>query len=359
VRFKLLDKLVELRIASQVYPEHRIVVEDKEDEPVPERYNPRGIFETDRLDGNLCCLPHDLNFSHLTYFLDGSRRTSVIATMTYGEKLLPIVAGQVGAACCSRISRIVKKVKLDTGYYLVFPDVLENYDSKKIEKEILPHMPVPVKLEKYNVAKSLEDKDKPPVELAIAKLTSLMHRKELKLIKWLDDNGCLSHRQLLVVDGSLQFSDTHGTNFDNVIGVSKTFRIHDSGKARQRDRQIGVVLARLPFGSRTPVFKVGDEARTAGAERGIGYWFLRIRPTHPVFRSPLHGVVKVEMITQGTDHCLDSSMVNNISKFLILDRNPTCYGIEARWHNMLYPIYLTEQLLKKSFLSELHFVSLF
>jgi hypothetical protein len=186
-----------------------------------------------------------------------------------------------------------------------------------------------------------------------------MHLKELRLIRWLDETGYLSHRRLLVVDGSLQFSDTQGTNFDNVIGVSKTFRIHDVGQARQRDRQIGVVLARLPFGSRTPVFKVGEQGRRSTGGRDIGYWFLRIRPQNPVFRSPLHGIVKVEMMTQGADHCLDSSMVNNISKFLVLDRNPTCYGIEARWHNMLYPIYLTEQLLKKSFLGELHFVSLF
>ncbi len=43
--------------------------------------------------------------SPFTYFMDGSRMAWKIAELRYGGKIWPIVAGQIGVACCKRVDR--------------------------------------------------------------------------------------------------------------------------------------------------------------------------------------------------------------------------------------------------------------
>ena len=56
---------------------------------------------------------------------------------------------------------------------------------------------------------------------------------------------------------------------------------------------------------------------------------------------------------------LDSSVVDNISLWLLNEGSPTCYGRDERWASHLYPVYLTETLIKASFESDLVFISNF
>ena len=56
---------------------------------------------------------------------------------------------------------------------------------------------------------------------------------------------------------------------------------------------------------------------------------------------------------------LDSSVVDNISLWLLNEGSPTCYGRDERWASHLYPEYLTEALIKSSFESDLVFINNF
>ena len=345
MRSRLLTKISELDMQGEIYPTHRIIREDYEEEPEEFKYNTKTIFETTKTKENILCKP-DTKYTYFKYFLDGSRRTYVIGYLSYSNKFLPIVAGQAGAACCERKEKKMKKTILDKQVYLLFPDVIENYELLNIRELVKKESPTEVIVDEY---KYREVEGKPPVEFAIAKLNSLMQKKELGIVRLLTDSKMLTTDQLLVVDGSLQFQKPEGINFDNVIGVAKSYKTNLSGFTNPK-KQLGVILKDLRFAERTPVLQV--------KERPIGFWFVRIRQKRAV-QSPLDGILKVEMYTQGPDMMLDSSIVDNVTKFLVLERNPVCYGKDDRWQNLIYPIYVTEQLLKKSFLSDRYFINLF
>ena len=79
-------------------------------------------------------------------------------------------------------------------------------------------------------------------------------------------------------------------------------------------------------------------------------------------KKPLDGVIKVEKIATTRDEKsdgFDTNTVDNISRSILLERNVTCYGNDDRWANHIYPIYLTELLLKNSFASDTFFLSIF
>ena len=48
-----------------------------------------------------------------------------------------------------------------------------------------------------------------------------------------------------------------------------------------------------------------------------------------------------------------------ISANIINERNPTCYGIDRRWANHLYPVFLTETFVKSKYISSDVFLQLF
>ena len=56
---------------------------------------------------------------------------------------------------------------------------------------------------------------------------------------------------------------------------------------------------------------------------------------------------------------LYSEEIDTISAHLINERNPVCYGTDARWANHLYPVYMTEQYCKSRFHSDYFFLNLF
>ena len=44
-----------------------------------------------------------------TYFLDGSRHTYKVDDIAYNNQVYPVIAGQIGISCCSRINRNMQK----------------------------------------------------------------------------------------------------------------------------------------------------------------------------------------------------------------------------------------------------------
>jgi hypothetical protein len=59
-----------------------------------------------------------------------------------------------------------------------------------------------------------------------------------------------------------------------------------------------------------------------------------------------------------SEEMLDTKEVDRISAYVIAERNPTCYGADARWANHLYPIFLTESFAKSKYISREKFMKI-
>lgn len=312
-----------------------------------------------KLNGSVCSL--------FSYFLDGSRR--VYKIFDFGStdgKFLPIVAGQIGVAVCYRHHQKLKKQEIIRENVIAVPDRMGD-DFEKIAQEI-KQLKLP-KDKKYNLSIDQILKytiklkpDRPFENLATAKIQVRMMERELELVRKMVHSNQLKTDQMLIVDGSLQFSSVRDedTIFQNVIGISKSFNPNLQGVLKSKSKHIGQYLINLEFGERTPVF-VYEAENKKNRKIKIGAWYLRIHPRKKL-KKPLDGVIKVEKIAttrKEKENGFDTDMINEISKSILLERNVTCYGNDERWTNHIYPIYLTELLLKNSFASDTFFLSLF
>ncbi len=324
-------------------------------------------FETDqsRKKRSLDLANEDRTYSLFSYFMDGSRRTYKIGDMVIeGKKIFPVVVAQVRAGCTERDTQ--KKLHSFNGVQrknlLLLSDRMSDVDFAEIRQRIL----------KTSVAQNLNldvikyrfdpAKDNVPVNAAIAKANSIMHDMEIEILGDMVTSGTLTTDRMLIVDGPLQFirQDTGKPEFAdmfyNAVGVSKSFdpMLPTSSKAKRGGTQIGAELLKLDYGERTPVF-LKENSR----HRQYGCWYLRIRPRNRV-SNPLEGIIKIEkMATLDDIDGLNSSVVDNISLSLLNEGAPTCYGRDERWASHLYPVYMTETLIKSSFESDLVFINNF
>jgi hypothetical protein len=56
---------------------------------------------------------------------------------------------------------------------------------------------------------------------------------------------------------------------------------------------------------------------------------------------------------------LDSELLDYITANVLNERNPVCWGSDARWANHLYPVYLTEKYVKSLFIGSNYFLNIF
>tara|TARA_Y100000031_G_C8174433_1_gene363365 strand:- start:37 stop:1131 length:1095 start_codon:yes stop_codon:yes gene_type:complete len=321
------------------------------------------VFETENSGGKNRQLKYDASASSLfSYFLDGSRRTFKIADFLTDNKYLPIVAGQIGTAVCLRKKKKLKKHKLLTKNVLAVPDRLGGeYESiqnevRKIEKQNIKINDIV----KYRYSKN---PDIPFENLAIAKIQFEMLEMELRLISEMVNSNTLQADEMLIIDGSLQFSGIKEDDehiFRNVIGISKSFNPHLQDILKTKKKEIGHHLTNLKYAERTAVYKYEPEGKRRKKIK-IGAWYLRIREKK-YSKNPLDGVIKIEKIAttrKEKEDGFDTSTIDEISRAILLERNVTCYGNDDRWANHLYPIYLTELLLKNSFASPQYFLNIF
>ena len=325
-------------------------------------------FETDqsKKKRSLDLVNEDRTYSLFSYFMDGSRRTYKIGDMVLeGKKIFPVVVAQVRAGCTERDGQ--KKLHSYNGVQrknlLLLSDKMNDVDFAEIQQRIL----------KTSVAQSLNldvikyhfdpAKDNVPVNAAIAKANSVMHDLEIDILGNMVTSRSLDTDRMLIVDGPLQFirQDTGKPEFAdmfyNVIGVSKSFdpMLPTTSKAKRGATQIGAELLKLDYGERTPVF-LKENSR----HRQYGCWYLRIRRPRRGISNPLEGIIKIEkMATLDDEDGLNTSVVDNISLSLLNEGSPTCYGRDERWASHLYPVYLTETLIKSSFESDLVFINHF
>lgn len=309
----------------------------------------------------------DRTFSNFLFFMDGSRRTYKIGDIVIdgGKKIYPVVIAQIRAGCTERdgAKKLHSHQTILRKNLLLLSDKINTVDFREIQQRL---MRTAVAKEMFLEVVSYRfesEKHNIPVNAAIAKANSMMHDMEIEILSNMVKSGSLDTDRMLVVDGPLQFlrQDTGKPEFSdlfyNVIGVSKSFNpmLPASGKSKRGGTQIGAELLKLEYGERTPVFmKENDRGRR------FGVWYLRIRPKNRV-SNPLEGIIKIEKMALEDyyDSGIPTDIIDTISLSLLNECSPTCYGRDERWASHLYPVYLTETLIKSTFESDLVFINNF
>ena len=309
----------------------------------------------------------DRTFSNFSFFMDGSRRTYKIGDIVIdgGKKIYPVVIAQIRAGCTERdgAKKLHSHQTILRKNLLLLSDKINTVDFKEIQQRL---MRTAVAKEMFLEVVSYRfesEKHNIPVNAAIAKANSMMHDMEIEILSNMVKSGSLDTDRMLVVDGPLQFlrQDTGKPEFSdlfyNVIGVSKSFNpmLPASGKSKRGGTQIGAELLKLEYGERTPVFmKENDRGRR------FGVWYLRIRPKNRV-SNPLEGIIKIEKMALEDyyDSGIPTDIIDTISLSLLNECSPTCYGRDEGWASHLYPVYLTETLIKSTFESDLVFINNF
>lgn len=316
------------------------------------------------------------------YFLDGSRRVYKVDDIQYGKKVFPIVSGQISVACCAREMN-------DDNTYRSFRHVMEqsypvlclpvSANSEGIDNSVffrnlrdkineLPQLKAAnISIEKvlYYLTKiegneTLENK-------GIARIQDEMIDCEKRIVAYLMGKRLLNQDNYLIKDGSIQYKPMKTgdfkelsrirNNYRHVIGVSKKF--NPNLMKDNKDQSSAGAIAKLKLHHRTPAFlwQPGDEWGNVN----FAIWYVRLRAIDKT-SSPYAGIVKVEkMLMTGheAEYGLSTDEIDTITAHLINERNPVCYGNDARWANHLYPVYMTECYCKSRFKSDYYFLNLF
>ena len=312
-------------------------------------------FERPAFDGNrrrIPSYPEDVP-SILRYFLDGSRRTYRVSDVIVDGRYFPVVAGQVGVAIVERHhDGHVRPVKRFCGLrnVLALPERCNPSDLRSLEDTIREKGHHPFQVLSYTIKK-----DRDPVDLAVAKIMDMMHGLEIQALAQMTDENMLGMERMLVIDGALRFRRRFQiTQFRNVLGLSKSFQASMTVGKGTKKQSIGSIAARLDRGYRSQVFRTEDQGRT------LGVWYLRMRDAR-LMSDPLQGTVKLERyaVDNEVSDGFDGDQVDTISHFVVQERNVTPYSSDSRWASHIYPIYLAEQYIKSSFMSNMKFVGLF
>ena len=313
------------------------------------------------------------------FFLDGSRRTYKVDDIEINRNVYPIIAGQIGVACCQRLSpsqfksvkdgfehnlvlSLPKAANPNSGDASLFFNALKTKinNTKRIEKAGINFS----KILSYDSKK--QDDGKKYEHLGIATIQDEMIETEKKIVAHLSTKNLINPDRYLIKDGSLQYKPMRTGDFKELtkiknhykcaIGVSKMFNpelCQDRSGKSNADK-----IAKLPLYHRTPAFKYKSEI--VGSVF-FAIWYVRLREAERT-ESPFAGVLKIEKILITDDeneNGLNSEEVDLITANIINERNPVCYGKDSRWANHLYPVYLTESFIKSKYLSDINFLNLF
>ncbi len=314
-----------------------------------------------------------------TYFLDGSRRVFKVDDISYSKQVFPVVAGQIGIGCCKRTNGKMQHEKFYRELILSLPDKSnsDGWDDTAVFASIVKKVNDSISASKFKVEFStilpystskggaaeakLEDR-------GIAVIQDYMIESEKRLVSELTKDRKLNQNNYLLKDGSLEYKPMKKgsedlrtlqkikNNYRWVVGVSKTFNPESlkdhTGKPNAN------YIADLPVYHRTPVARF--ENREFLGDVQFAVWYIRLRDKRNTL-TPFDGVVKIEKILMDSEieNGIDSDTVDLISANIINERNPTCYGIDKRWANHLYPVFLTETFVKSKYISTELFLNLF
>lgn len=320
-----------------------------------------------------------------SFFLDGSRRIYKVDDMSFKNKVFPILAGQIGIGCCTRIEKKMhplvssKMPGFERRLVIAVPSIAkanewikdELYFSRicdEINKdpdlqrrglhfdEILPYK------SKIELGDKLDNK-------AIAVIQDHMVEREKLMTANLVKNKLIDDKHLLLKDGSLEYRDVglltnqevgiFQSNYQFVIGVSKSFNPENCKDKNGNNNSRAI--AKLPLYHRTPVnlYEMYSDFNSGISNGGMKFavWYVRIRDSKYT-GSAFSGILKLEKILKPGE-LMNSDDVDVITACIINERNPVCYGKDARWANHIYPIYATESYVKSKYMSDNSFLNLF
>ncbi len=184
---------------------------------------------------------------------------------------------------------------------------------------------------------------------------------EQEIVHGLWKDNLLNDTSYLIKDGSLEYSRRDSfkghdlsrlkQHYKYVVGVSKSF---NPELFKSDNKSIARTIAEMPEYHRTEAYKYEFEGTTCCV------WYLRIRPKNRV-SNPLEGIIKIEKMALEDyyDSGIPTDIIDTISLSLLNECSPTCYGRDERWASHLYPVYLTETLIKSTFESDLVFINNF
>ena len=339
---------------------------------------------------DLCKRANDISTNENTnifkYFLDGSRRTFKVDDIGYEKKkggrmlVLPVVAGQVGVGCLHRNNGLMKVDKFLGKNVISLPKesnpnpAIKNgyYESKLSalnELDLLKK--IGIRFDSvliYESSTPASGKEISYEDRAVAKIQDAMIEAEQSMVAELVKGNKLGQSAYLLKDGSLEYrtigrlkrgsieEKTFMNRYSYVIGASKKFN-PESCHDRNNKPNPGYI-ANLKLYHRTPVARFKNE-NISNIQFAV--WFVRIRDKR-YSASPFDGVLKLEkmLVSESEiENGMDSELVDFITACIINERNPVCYGKDARWANHLYPIFLTEQYVKSKYIGKDMFLNLF
>lgn len=325
------------------------------------------------------CLMHDTPL--FRFFLDGSRKVYKVDDIQYDNKVYPVVSGQISVSCCERLmvnennfgsfrhydeevySVLCLPVKanmvgIDNGVF--FNNICKKLNEQPQIRDRARIKKVLYYLTQIQGQETLENK-------AIARIQDEMIECEKSIVSRMTAKHLLSQDRYLIKDGSIQYKPLKTgdnrelsqirSNYRHVVGVSKSF--NPNLMKDKRGQSNAAAIANLPLFHRTPAY-----LWRPGAEFGdvnFAIWYVRIRDKK-FCATPYSGILKIEkMLMTGheNEYGLSSDEIDVISANIINERNPVCYGNDARWANHLYPVYMTESYCKSRFLSDPYFINLF
>ena len=285
------------------------------------------------------------------FFLDGSMRTTgaghVVDTK---QRYLPIFIAQIGVAATRLEGTKIALEQHSDRNVLLLPDTFSDENTKTARREVEraafgSHFRFDVQLEVYPF-----ESDVKPIDSARKRILAKMHGMEIDLIKRFSESGKVTRDGLLMIDGSLQFYDNLDRQreaFRNVVGVAKSFDVHQRVGTGSNARAIGTIVAQLRHRHRTPARKI--EVRNLS----VGAWYLRLHTPKPIAGLGItDGVVKIEAFPDNptaAESALDANRCNVISTNVLSLRHPTTPWNDSRWASHLYPIHMTERYIKTRF----------
>ena len=326
----------------------------------------------------LCCQGPPL----FKYFLDGSRRVYKVDDIQYDKKVFPVISGQVSVACCGRemnddyTFREFHHVEEESYPVVCLPVVangegidngvfFNNLRNKLNEQPVLKKTGIEIGkvlwyLTRLEGRETLENK-------GVAKIQDEMIDCEKRIVARMMSKHLLTHESYLIKDGSIQYKPMKSgdykelarirNNYRHVVGVSKRF--NPNLMKDNKGQSSAAAIASLPLFHRTPAFLWSPGPEWGNVNFAI--WYVRIRE-RKYTATPYSGVLKIEkMLMTGSenDNGLMTDEIDTITANIINERNPVCYGNDARWANHLYPVYMAESYCKSRFRSDIQFINLF
>jgi hypothetical protein len=312
------------------------------------------------------------------YFLDGSRRVYKIDDIEYQKRLFPVIGGQIGVSVCERpTNEDFKNFILKSSLVLSMPTTShsgENHPTQFLGR-LVENINSLDRIKRFGLSFSeilTYNADRPDkgkeeyMDRGIGKIQDKMVESEKLVVDELVKKNLLNQDEYLIKDGTIQYGKVgsgdfrqlanYRSNYRRVVGVSKSFNPELS--IDQKGKSNAAAIANLKLHYRTPATMYRNSYL---GDVKFSIWYVRIREAKYT-ESPFSGVLKLEkvLVTESEiNNGVDSGEIDRITANIINERNPVCYGLDQRWANHLYPIYLTESFIKSRFLSDLHFINLF